>query len=562
MKILRGVWGKEHMGQSSQRWFRTLFWFLACSAAAKAGQDLQLSYRSTIDGTDQPYRMYVPSSYRPDQPIPLVIALHQTGADENSFFEDESHYPSKEGLKNAAETYGVLAVCPNARGNTVYRGMGENAVLCVLEDVQKRFIVDPDRIYLTGHSMGGTGSADLALHHPDLFAAVAPLAAARSIRWLAANAGHVPFWWIGGGADQEYYKMGVAVGVERMKRLGCPVTFTELDGEGHYGTARNFHRVVEWLLQHRRIAHPRAFVFEVDTLLHSRAYWITVDAIARPGTVATVKARADSQHAASLELDNVDAVSFWPDPAVFDLKQPLELRLNSVRIFSDLLSPAQEVAVVRDSAGWKSDVRPRREISLTAYRIHPIAFAPATLDLNGTEARLGNWITDAMRAATGADVALYNHRPDRASLPIRAGTVDIVDLLQCSLPGDQDLVMVKLSGRDLIEILAANIPDVAAEPAPGIVANPLVQISGANYAFDRRLPPARRVVTTSLDPNKTYRVVMEGQVVERETIRLAGRFKKLKYETTDIPFTLALYGHAVRARQLRSSLEGRVKELN
>jgi predicted esterase len=521
-----------------------------------------LSYHSTIDDTEQPYRIYVPSSYRPGQPVPLVIALHQTGADENSFFDDASHYPSKQGLKYAAEMYGVLAVCPNARGNTVYRGIGENAVLCVLADVKKRFRVDEDRIYLTGHSMGGTGSADLALHHPGLFATVAPLSAARSIRWVAANAGHIPFWWIGGGSDQEYYKMGVAVGVERMKRLGCPVRFTELEGEGHYGTAKNFARVVEWLLQQRRIAHPRTFTFEVDTPLHSRAYWITVDKIATPGKVATVKAHADSNQRAMLEVANVDGVSLWPDPEVFDVEQPLELSLNNERVFRGTLSASEEIHVARDSAGWKSKVRPRREILLTAYRNHPVAFAPETLDLNGTEARLGNWIANAMRFATGADLALYNHRADRASQPIRAGTVDMVDLLQCSLPGDQDLVIVELSGRDIVEILAANIADVATEPKSGIVSNPLVQISGASYTFDRRLPPQHRIVTTTLEPDRIYRVVVEGQVVERETIRLAGRFKKLNYHTTEIPFTLALYGHAARSKELKAPLEGRVKEIN
>ena len=73
---------------------------------------------------------------------------------------------------------GVLLVSPHGCGTTEYRGIGENDVLCVLEEVRKRYRVDDDRVYLTGHSMGGTRAAYLALHHPDQFAAVAPLAAA------------------------------------------------------------------------------------------------------------------------------------------------------------------------------------------------------------------------------------------------------------------------------------------------------------------------------------------------------------------------------------------------
>ena len=537
-----------------------VFQLSAAAASAVGGQDLRLSYRSAIDNTSQPYRVYVPSSYRPEQPIALALVLHGTSNDENSFFDDSQHYPPQDGIRNAAEEHGVLAVSPYGRGVSQYRGIGENDIFCVLEDVRKRFRVDEDRIYLTGHSMGGTGSAYLGLHHPDLFAAVAPLAAAYSFPWLAANAGHLPFLWTGGSLDEEFYKIGVAMGVERMKRLGCPVQFTELAGEDHYGTARNFRRVFKWLLQHRRVAHPKSFTFEVDTPLHPRAYWATVEKIAQPGRMAVVKGRAESDSVARLELINVAAVGFRPDPQVFDVARPLQLVVDNARVFSGRVTADQELALAHGPAGWKAEVRPRREIPLTAYRTHPIALAPEALDMSGTEAHLGNWITDAMRAATGADVALYTPRDNRG-VPIRAGTVDIVDLIQCSQPFDQYLVTTVLTGRDLVEILDANIrdpdEDTRRRPSP----NSLAQISGATYTFDRRRPTGKRIVSCSLESDRTYTVVLEGQVVEREAIRLAGRFKKLPYRTTEAPFSLALYGYAARSQELRAPLEGRITEI-
>ena len=44
-------------------------------------------------------------------------------------------------------------------------------------------------------------------------------------------------------------------------------------------------------------------------------------------------------------------------------------------------------------------------------------------------------------------------------------------------------------------------------------------------------------------------------------MRLAGRYKKLNYRHTDTPFTVALYGHAMRSKELRAPLEGRVEEI-
>jgi hypothetical protein len=56
-------------------------------------------------------------------------------------------------------------------------------------------------------------------------------------------------------------------------------------------------------------------------------------------------------------------------------------------------------------------------------------------------------------------------------------------------------------------------------------------------------------------------VVLEGQVVERETMLLAGRFRNLKYLTTNVPFTLALYGYAAKAKRIEARVEGRVRAL-
>jgi hypothetical protein len=120
-------------------------------------------------------------------------------------------------------------------------------------------------------------------------------------------------------------------------------------------------------------------------------------------------------------------------------------------------------------------------------------------------------------------------------------------------------VLVELTGAEIGEILDANIPAQLQEP--GDAANLLVQISGGRYTFDRRLAPGRRIVNSDLDVNRRYRVALEGQVIERETMRLAGRFKRLDFRSTDVPFTLALYGHAARTGEITGRREGRVVEI-
>jgi predicted esterase len=531
---------------------------VAAAAAAEAGQDLQLYYVSSVDQTQQPYRLYVPSSYDGTSDFPLIIAMHGTGGDESTLFDAERY--SQGAIKKAAEEYKALLASPLGRGVTEYRGIGENDIFCVLEDNKRHYRVDEDRIYLTGHSMGGTGAAYLALHHPDLFAAAAPLAAAYSFPWLARNAAHVPFLWIGGAEDLEFYLRGVAAGVERMRKFAVPVRVELFPGEDHYGPVKDFGRVFRWLLKHKRNAHPTQFAFEIDTPFHGRAYRASVHRMAEPGKMALIRAEAQTPGRALFLTENIAEFSFEPDPVVFDLSRSLEVVVHGEVVYQGAVPAAQALRIVKGSSGWTGSLEQKQSDSLISFRNHPVATAPETLDMEGTEKRLANWIADAMRHATGADIALYNAYAYRG-LPIEAGTVDIVDLIQCSRPFDQYLVTAELSGADLIEILEDNLPDAKRDrknriDQPG--AGQWIQLSGARYEYDPEKPQGQRIVSTSLEKGRLYSVVMEGQAVERETIRLAGRFKNLDYQTTDIAFTLALYGYAAQKGSMEAKREGRV----
>ncbi len=119
------------------------------------GRDLRLEYRSGIDGTDQPYRLYLPRAYDGTRPWPLIFALHGTSGNEATLFDDERY--GQGALLRAAEKYGAVVVSPFGRGATEYRGIGENDLFSVLAEVRARYRIDEDRIYLTGHSMGGSG---------------------------------------------------------------------------------------------------------------------------------------------------------------------------------------------------------------------------------------------------------------------------------------------------------------------------------------------------------------------------------------------------------------------
>lgn len=111
------------------------------------------------------------------------------------------------------------------------------------------------------------------------------------------------------------------------------------------------------------------------------------------------------------------------------------------------------------------------------------------------ESAAGNLLTDALRAATGADVALFNSGGIRTDLPARELIYN--DIFEMS-PFDNYPAVVTMTGAQLREMLR-----IMSNGESGIL-----QISGARYTVDMARPKTDRVTEVSVDPSATYRVAM------------------------------------------------------
>ena len=69
----------------------------------------------------------------------------------------------------------AIVVFPQARETWAAGSPDSNAALAALDDVMTAYATDPKRVVLTGLSMGGRGSWELAAAHPERFAAVVPI---------------------------------------------------------------------------------------------------------------------------------------------------------------------------------------------------------------------------------------------------------------------------------------------------------------------------------------------------------------------------------------------------
>lgn len=125
----------------------------------------------------------------------------------------------------------------------------------LLDEVLRKYRIDPERVYLTGTSLGGRGTWYLASKHPEYFAAIAPLASATPTIPASWNKQmlSMPVWAFHGEKDTIAPLKKDEEMVESLRRQGGTPRFTILPNEGHLiaGVYKN-EELYQWFLGNRR----------------------------------------------------------------------------------------------------------------------------------------------------------------------------------------------------------------------------------------------------------------------------------------------------------------------
>lgn len=144
----------------------------ACGAAPRThGEFVERSVQ--IRGVAYRYQVFLPADkFKGKRPV--VLFLHGKGE-----LGYDGKKPIQVGLgpylRANPDTFPAIAVFPQAPDNTQWMGDVNQIAIAALDATLNEFEADPDRIYLTGLSMGGLGTWLLAMEHPDRFAALVPV---------------------------------------------------------------------------------------------------------------------------------------------------------------------------------------------------------------------------------------------------------------------------------------------------------------------------------------------------------------------------------------------------
>ncbi len=210
-------------------------------------------YEFAEGGEIMPYRVFVPSKYDGKTRLPLVVVLHGSGADQDTYFKRRGPM-----LTTEAEKHGFIVVTPLGyrptggwgrsgvpmasggaapavdAGRSRISELSEKDALNVIELVSNEYFVDRARTYLMGNSMGGAGTWYLGAKYAPRWAAIAPAAASSVGEGFPIDGlRNLPVLYTHGDKDMTVPVDGGRRMIQWLKEKGIHVPYNEVKGGTH-----------------------------------------------------------------------------------------------------------------------------------------------------------------------------------------------------------------------------------------------------------------------------------------------------------------------------------------
>jgi len=307
---------------------------------------------SLADAPPVTYYVQLPPEYDPYRQYPTVVTLRGGAADAQRQIDWWAGAWGPNGVRTGQATrYGYIVIAPEWTAEHQkrygYSAREHAAVLNSLRDACRRFSIDTDRVYLSGHSMGGDAAWDIGLAHPDLWAGVIPIVA-QSDRYCThywENARYVPFYIVAGELDSAKLTKN-ARDLDRYLRRGFDTTVVEYRGRGHEDFYDEVLRIFDWMGRFRRDFFPRTFRCETMRPWDNFFWWIELEGLPPrsivdpddwppPSGVQPVQVKASITNKNGITVrTGTSQVTVWLSPKMLDFQQRATITVNGRRLNS------------------------------------------------------------------------------------------------------------------------------------------------------------------------------------------------------------------------------------
>jgi len=361
-----------------------------------AGQILNRGYDPSFSSSRQGYAIYLPPDYDPSREYPVMVMLHGGSSNGNLFlgvvlgnnmdWERYNQFLYDDFTPRWSPDW--IVVAPDGVGQVIWRWMGEQDVLEVIDDVVRHYSVDEDRIALGGLSNGGMGAYSIGTRHAWRFSLVQAMAGAPSwlqytggrpsdaeeatmLRYsgmhLIENATNTSFFYYHGTEDPGPMRPAFVRQLDdRVEDLGVDVTGRWYQhGHDLLYLVHRHGRIYPNLLEYERDRSPAEVTLVTGDYRAARQHWVRVTRIERYPQLATVRARA-STGSITATTDNVIELAFDLRDAPVGPSGELTITVDGAEVYSGpRLHAGHVVRCARDDEGeWSLGFLPPPEDGL------------------------------------------------------------------------------------------------------------------------------------------------------------------------------------------------------
>lgn len=224
---------------------------LALPGTARSENQAEVFEQKTTQTLRLDYLLSLPEGYdaNAEKKWPLMVFLHGSGERGNTLSRVAKHGPPKRVAEG--ESFPFVLVSPQCPQDSWW---SEEPILELITYIESKYHIDSDRIYLTGLSMGGYGTWDLAARAPDRFAAIVPICGG-GIPYRMRRLVHMPIWVFHGGKDSTVPLQESERLVDALKKAGNVQTKFTIYPEANHDSwteAYSDPELYKWLLSQSR----------------------------------------------------------------------------------------------------------------------------------------------------------------------------------------------------------------------------------------------------------------------------------------------------------------------
>jgi predicted esterase len=322
-----------------------------------------------------PYLVQLPPEYDAHRRYPAVVTLHGAGSTPEQQIDWWAGSRAPDGSRlGQATRNGYIVIAPvwakHEQKSYNFSAEEHAAVLNTLRDACRRFAIDTDRVFLSGHSMGGDATWDLGLAHPDLWAGIIPIAASsdKYVRLYWENAKYLPFYLVNGELDGRK-SIENADDLNRYLKHAYNATIVEYQGRGHEHFSDEILRLFDWMSRYERNFFPKKF--EVRTMREWDNYFWWVELADMParcivapetwppprGTLAVnTEAAINAENGINIRT-GAARVTVWLSPEMVDLTRTVKIMVNGSRLKTGDPANDPDLAIMLEDARTRGDRR-------------------------------------------------------------------------------------------------------------------------------------------------------------------------------------------------------------